>query len=191
MSGNILYFATGNAAKVKEIRAILQGLPVAIVQIDAKGKEIQSDFLEEIANESADRASNEKELPLFVEDSGLFIDSLHGFPGPYTSYAFKTIGLPGVLTLLRGIVKREALFRSVVAFCRPHERPVSFTGDAFGSIATTERGDKGFGFDPAFEPAGGDGRTFAEMTMQEKNLLSHRAKAMCAFVKWYLDSGLM
>ena len=187
MSDKILYFATGNAAKVKEISAILRGLPVNIVQIDAKGKEIQSDFLEEIANESAGRASNARKLPLFVEDSGLFIDCLHGFPGPYTSYAFRTIGPPGVLTLMQGNVKREALFRSVVSFCRPNERPVDFAGDAPGLIATTARGDKGFGFDPIFEPAGGYGRTFAEMTTQEKNLLSHRAKAVHAFVKWYLD----
>jgi len=190
MNSKILYFATGNAAKVREITAILQGLPLTIVQIDAKGKEIQSDLVEEIASESACRAAKDRKLPVFVEDSGLFIDALAGFPGPYTSYVFKTIGLPGILSLMQGINKRRAVFRSVVAFCRPGEKPVSFIGEAIGRITTSTRGSNGFGFDPVFEPEGGDGSTFAEMRMPEKNSLSHRTKAVCAFAKWYLETGL-
>jgi XTP/dITP diphosphohydrolase len=191
MNSKILYFATGNAAKVREITAILQGLPISIVQIDAKGREIQSDLVEEIASESACRAAKERKLPLFVEDSGLFIDALAGFPGPYTSYAFKTIGLQGILSLMQGINKRRAVFRSVVAFCRPGEEPVSFIGEAIGRIATSAKGSNGFGFDPVFEPEGGNGSTFAEMKMLQKNSLSHRTKAVNAFAKWYLETGLV
>ncbi len=191
MNSKILYFATGNAAKVKEVRAILRDLPFTIVRIDEKGKEIQSDFLEEIAKVSACRASRARELPLFVEDSGLFINCLRGFPGPYTSYALRTIGLSGVLTLMQGITEREAFFRSVVSFCRPNERPIGFIGEVSGFITIATRGDKGFGFDPIFEPKGGCGRTFAEMTVQEKNVLSHRARAVHAFAEWYLGSGFV
>jgi len=190
MSKMTLYFATGNASKVREIKAILQELPLTIVQVDAKGEEIQSDFLEEIANESAYRASNNRKLPLFVEDSGLFIDALRGFPGPYTSYVFKTIGLSGVLSLMQGVDRRRAVFCSVVSFCRPEGKPVSFVGEAMGRIAISARGNNGFGFDPIFEPEEGDGRTFAEMKMVEKNSVSHRTKAVCAFAKWYLELGI-
>ncbi|MEM2094242.1 MAG: XTP/dITP diphosphatase [Candidatus Bathyarchaeia archaeon] len=181
-----LYFATGNSAKLREVETILHGLPLVIVQVNAKGREIQSDLLEEVAKESAQTAANRLKIPLFVEDSGLFIDALNGFPGPYTSYVFRTIGIQGLLSLMERATCRMAVFRSVVAFCRPGEKPTCFYGEAFGKIASSARGAQGFGFDPIFEPDGGGSLTFAEMTISQKSQLSHRAKAVKAFAKWFL-----
>jgi XTP/dITP diphosphohydrolase len=83
--------------------------------------------------------------------------------------------------------KRDAYFLSVVAFSNSQERlqPNCFRGMVEGRIAFEERGRQGFGFDPIFEPFGGNGRTFAEMTTQEKNKHSHRAQALRKFAKWY------
>ena len=183
----VLYFATSNPAKVKEVEAILHGYPLVVRQVDAKGREIQSDSLQEIAEESACRAAEETQLPVFVEDAGLFIGHLEGFPGPYASYVYRTIGVEGILVLMQNVPNRRAVFYSVVAFCVPGNKPQSFTGKVEGIITNSARGG-GFGFDPIFEPKGGDNKTFGEMSLQEKNLCSHRTKAVRKLAEWYLVS---
>ena len=132
------------------------------------------------------RAARATGLPLIVEDTGLFIDALTGFPGPYAAYVLNTIGNAGILQLLDGFTSRTAEFRSTVAFCEPHGHPVSFNGIVEGRIALQGRGRHGFGFDPIFEPMGSDGRTLAEMEMAEKNQVSHRGRAVRAFAEWYV-----
>jgi XTP/dITP diphosphohydrolase len=119
-----------------------------------------------------------------VEDAGLFIEALNGFPGPFSSYVYKTIGTQGVLRLMRGIKNRNALFLSAVAFCKPKSDPQVFVGKVDGVITLKERGGYGFGFDPIFQPKGKK-KTFAEMRRGEKNKFSHRAKALRNFAEWF------
>jgi len=120
-----------------------------------------------------------------VEDAGLFVEALKGFPGPYSAYVYRTLGTRGILKLMENVEDRAASFRSVVVFSSPEHQPVCFSGEVKGRISMEERGDSGFGFDPIFEPEAGDGRTFAEMTTEEKNRYSHRAEALRRFAKWY------
>ena len=181
----LIYFATGNLHKFEEIRLILREFGVATAILNVKSLEIQSDDLEEIARTSVLHAVAAQRLPVIVEDAGLFIGVLNGFPGPYSSYVYRTIGLKGILKLLEKEDNRNADFRSIIAFCRPGEAPKSFAGTVRGSISTVERGTHGFGFDPIFIPLGGDGRTFAEMAVIEKNLYSHRAQVARKFAEWY------
>jgi XTP/dITP diphosphohydrolase len=182
----VVYFATGNKHKFAEVTEILRDFPINFERIDAKGKEIQSDSIEEIAEESATNAASKTKLSIFVEDTGLFIKHLRGFPGPYAAYAHKTIGLQGILALMKDAPTREAHFRSAIAFASPSLKTVIFQGEVVGTIATTTRGNGGFGYDPIFEPLGGEGRTFGEMSLSEKNRLSHRALAAKKFVEWYI-----
>jgi len=181
----LIYFATGNLHKFEETRLILREFGVATAILNVKSLEVQSDDLEEIARTSVLHVVAAQRLPVIVEDAGLFIGVLNGFPGPYSSYIYRTIGLKGILKLLEKEDNRNADFRSVIAFCRPGETPKSFAGTVRGSISTVERGTHGFGFDPIFIPLGGDGRTFAEMAVIEKNLYSHRAQAVRKFAEWY------
>jgi XTP/dITP diphosphohydrolase len=180
-----IYFATGNLHKFEEIQLILREFGVTTAILNVKSLEIQSDDLEEIARTSVLHVVAAQRLPVIVEDAGLFIGVLKGFPGPYSSYVYRTIGLKGILRLLEKEDDRNAVFRSVIAFCRPGETPKSFTGIVRGSISTIERGTHGFGFDPIFIPLDCDGRTFAEMATIEKNLYSHRAQAARKFAEWY------
>jgi XTP/dITP diphosphohydrolase len=87
-----------------------------------------------------------------VEDAGLFIDALSGFPGPYAAYAYKTIHNSGIVKLLEGVEDRKATFRSVISYYDGNtQAPVSFIGESRGEITTVERraqGKGGFGFDP-------------------------------------------
>jgi XTP/dITP diphosphohydrolase len=183
----LLQFATSNVNKVEEVRLILKDYPIVVEPINAKTVEIQADAIEEVASTSAKRAAQERKIPLFVEDTGFFIDALKGFPGPYASYVYKTVGRTGILKLLHGKLKRRAEFKSVVAFCIPGEEAVCFVGVVSGTISRDERGSSGFGFDSIFMPEEGFGKTFAEMTIDEKNACSHRAQSVKKFADWYLE----
>ncbi len=186
MKRKTIYFATGNKHKLVEVVDILRDYPVTVELIDTKGKEIQSNSIIEIAEESATNAAQETRLPVFVEDTGLFIHHLRGFPGPYAAYVLRTIGLQGILTIMKDVSSRDAFFRSAVAFASPSLRAVSFVGEVKGRINSEPRGISGFGYDSIFEPDGGGGRTFGEMNLSQKNRLSHRASAVKKFADWYV-----
>jgi XTP/dITP diphosphohydrolase len=126
-------------------------------------------------------------LPIFVEDAGIFVKALNGFPGPYSSYVYRTLGTKGILKLMSNIKSRGAYFQAIIAFSNPEEQPTCFIGRVKGKISLKERGTSGFGYDPIFEPSKGDGRTFAEMSTEEKNRLSHRAEALRKFAEWYIS----
>ena len=176
--------ATGNLHKVKEVAQILSEYSIEVEHVDAKVIEIQSETLEEVAKTSVVMAAEKIRGSVIVEDSGLFIESLKGFPGVYSYYIQKTIGNKGVLKLMEGVENRGAIFKSVVAYCQPGQNALTFTGEVHGKIANQERGLI-WGFDPIFIPEDGGGRTFAEMGSAEKNKISHRRKALEKFANWF------
>jgi len=183
--GKLIYFATSNINKFEEVKLTLTEYEISVAIINAKTLEIQADELEEIARAAVMYAFKAQKLPIIVEDAGLFVKSLNNFPGPYSSFVLRTIGNKGVLKLMEGVKDRRAEFLSAVAFCAPDTQPLSFNGVVEGNISFEERGKHGFGFDPIFIPREGDGRTFGEMEMEEKNKLSHRARAIRQFARWY------
>jgi XTP/dITP diphosphohydrolase len=176
--------ATTNIGKIKEFEAIFKQSSLKYRVELLKTKEIQSIDLKEIAMESVIHAYNILREPVLVEDAGLFIRALNGFPGPYSSYVYKTIGVIGILKLMSNITDRSAVFQSVIAFYSPYTGIKLFSGEAGGEISYEPRGASGFGFDPIFIPEEGDGRTFAEMEVHEKNKVSHRGKAAMKFMEW-------
>lgn len=187
--GKVVFFATGNINKFNEARSILGQYGVAVGMLKLKGDEIQSENLKEIAAKSVINAYKACHLPIFVEDAGLFIDALSGFPGPYAAYVYRTIHNDGILKLVANEKNRKAVFQSVIAFCGEDtpDEPLCFYGESRGEITLTERREKGksgFGFDPIFQPNGST-KTFAEMTIAEKNGFSHRAIAIRRFAEWY------
>jgi XTP/dITP diphosphohydrolase len=183
----VAFFVTGNIHKFNETRRVLTEYNISVAMLNIDAIEIQDDSLENIAEASAVDAAKKSNLPVFVEDAGLFIRALNGFPGSYSSYVYRTIGTEGILKLMQGERKRDAYFSSVVAFCNLQEsfEPKIFQGKVEGAITYNERGKQGFGFDPIFQPYARNGRTFAEMTTQEKNKHSHRAQALRKYAKWY------
>jgi XTP/dITP diphosphohydrolase len=188
LKGRVVFFATGNIHKFSEARSILSGYGITVGMLRVKALEIQDDSLSEIAKASVIDAFKRCHLPVIVEDAGLFINALNGFPGPYAAYAYKTIGNKGLLKLMENVDDRKATFQSAIAYCDScSAAPVCFEGEAAGKITTEERrgnGKSGFGFDPIFQPSGSE-KTFAEMTIEEKNGFSHRAKAIRKFAEWY------
>jgi len=188
MKGRFVFFATNNVNKFNEAREVLAEKEIAVGMLRIKSLEIQSESLEEIAQASVIETFQRYCLPIVVEDAGLFVDALRGFPGPYSAYVYKTLGNEGLLRLMERTDKRKAKFKSVVAyFSSQLKSPMCFDGIVSGEIVPKERktGNKmSFGFDPIFKPDNSD-KTFAEMDVVEKCKRSHRAAAFRRFAEWY------
>jgi XTP/dITP diphosphohydrolase len=173
---------TGNAGKVAELGLLLGPHGYAIEQ-DAGGyPEVQADTLAQVADAGATHLLTRLKPPFLLEDSGLFIDCLQGFPGVYSRHALDTIGCAGILALMRDTpaTRRGAHFQTHLLFVDSNGARHAFEGRCEGRIALAAAGGRGFGFDPIFVPAGGD-RTFAEMDASAKNDVSHRGKAVRSF----------
>jgi XTP/dITP diphosphohydrolase len=181
-----VYFATENRSKYLEASRVADAFGIRLKHLRLEKREIQSERLSNIASFAARQAAATSLRKVVCEDAGFFVEALRGFPGPYSSYVFKAIGIPGILKLMRGTINRNAAFQAAAAYCEPGRHPVCFTGSVEGIVSRKPKGFHGFGFDPIFIPANGDGRTFAEMPIAEKNALSHRAKAFAEFSKWFL-----
>ena len=187
--GKVAYFVTSNVHKFLEARAILAEYKIAVAKLKVEAVEIQDEKLENIARYSALDAVKNCGLPVFVEDAGIFIDALGGFPGPYSKHIYHTIGLDGVLKLMAGVENRDAYFMSVICFGGPDLEPTCFVGKVKGTISFEKKGESGFGYDPIFAPVAGDGRTFSEMSSDEKNGFSHRGMALRSFAEWFSCAG--
>lgn len=179
---SVLY-VTSNKHKFNEAQSILTQAGIVIEQYPHRPREIQSDSIEEIAQNNCERVRKEVHRPIIVEDAGMFIHHLKGFPGPYSSYVLRTIGNQGILKLMKDVNNRAAIFRSAVAFATPSQPCIIFLGETHGHISQRTRGTH-WGFDPVFIPEEGDGSTYAELKEEEKNRLSHRAKALAKLVRW-------
>jgi XTP/dITP diphosphohydrolase len=183
---NKIWMATSNIHKYLEAKKILEKFCIKLTQLNMERVEIQADDPKVIAEYSLKKI--EVNLPILVEDSGLYIDKILGFPGPYSSYVLRTIENAGILKLMKNEEFRRARFLSVVAF-KDEENFKTFIGEIRGNIAHEIRGTKGFGYDPIFIPKEGDGRTFGEMSMEEKNKMSHRARAFRALGSWIIEKN--
>ncbi len=182
---NVLYFVTGNQGKYREVAELAKKYGLVVEMLNIEKIEIQSDDIREIALFSARwvAAKIRRKIPIVVEDAGLFIEALNGFPGPYSSYVYKTLGLNGILKLLDGIENRRAYFRAVAVLEHPVLGEQVFEGIVYGRIAHYPRGTGGFGFDPIFVPEGEE-KTFAELSVSDKNKYSHRARAFRNLFEW-------
>ena len=185
-----IIFATGNEGKMKEIRLILEDLGVEILSLKDTGIafdiEENGETFEENAVIKAKAVMQETGALVLADDSGLEIDYLHGEPGVYsarylgedTSYRIKNQNL---IERLEGVPdeKRTARFVCVIAAAFPDGRVLTARGTIEGMIGYEERGEGGFGYDPIFWLPE-CGCSTAELTMEKKNELSHRGKALRA-----------
>jgi XTP/dITP diphosphohydrolase len=178
-----LYFASSNKNKFLEIENLLEkekGIKIHFSKVILK--EIQSESIIEVAEDKVKKAFNMIKEPVIVEDDGLFIKDLNGFPGIYSSFVFKTIGNKGILNLLKDNENRKASFTSIFSFF-DGKIIESFSGETTGYI-TTKILPEGWGFDPIFKPENED-KTYGQIDILKKNEISHRSKALRKFLEWY------
>ena len=185
-----LCFASNNAHKLAEIRPLLPPnvtlLSLADIGCHEELPETQ-DTLEGNARQKADYVREHYGVACFADDTGLEVNALNGEPGVYSArYAGPQRraedNVAKLLRELQAAPDRGARFRTVVALALPDGPTPTFAGAVAGHIATAPRGSGGFGYDPVFVPAEGDGRTFAEMSGAEKNQISHRARAVAGLL---------
>lgn len=167
---------TGNKGKLQEFRHELARIGVEVRQLTAEIDEVQADTLQEVVGHCLRQADGQGLGDVVLDDSGLFVEALNGFPGVYSAYAQKTLGCEGLLRLLDGRADRHARFDSCIGASVGGEHIV-VTGTIHGTIASAMKGEGGFGFDPIFIPEGKNS-TFAQMEMGEKNSISHRGRAI-------------
>jgi XTP/dITP diphosphohydrolase len=185
-----LCFASNNAHKLDEIRPLLPAgielLSLADIGCHEELPETQP-TLEGNARQKAQYVWDHFGVACFADDTGLEVDALGGEPGVYSArYAGpQREATDNVAKLLHELglqPDRRARFRTVISLVRGADEAREFSGEVPGTIAAAPIGRSGFGYDPVFVPSEGDGRTFAEMTLAEKNLLSHRARAVAGLV---------
>lgn len=186
---NGMDFASSNIDKYNEIKDLVSLMKdsIKITYRMMKLTEIQSDSLLEVAENKAIQAFKTNQKEVFVEDAGLFIETLNDFPGVYSSYVNKTIGYLGILDLLVNKVNRNATFKSIIAFY-DGRKIESFVGEIKGKIPFQPT-NGGWGFDPIFVPENLD-LTFGQMDLKTKNKISHRKIALNKFLKWYSSQRL-
>ena len=184
-----LGLVTSNAGKGHELAAVLEPLGHAVTQRELGYPEVQAPTLEAVVEIGLEwLAQNHPGEALLIDDAGLFVDALGGFPGVYSRHAWDTIGPAGVLARLGNGEERNAEFRCVLGLLLPDGGHQLFHGSCRGSVTRAPRGDGGFGYDPIFIPEG-DKRTFAELPLAEKNGISHRGRALAELVEYLGDSS--
>lgn len=137
--------------------------------------ELQADSLAEVVEFGLRWLYERHGRPMIIDDSGLFVDALGGWPGVFSADAYKKVGCDGLLKLMGGLRHRTARFECVAGYIDADGIRTA-VGTCEGMITEEKRGEGGFGYDPIFVPTGHD-QTFAEMDMEDKNLISHRGKA--------------
>jgi XTP/dITP diphosphohydrolase len=192
-----LLIATTNPGKQRELRELLQGIPVELVTLDSLGLKVE---VEETGSTYAENAALKAEtlcrltgLPALADDTGLEVDLLGGRPGLHSA---RFSPLPGatdadrrqkLLTELKGKpTPWTAHFHCTVAVAFPGEQTRLFDGDVFGEIFTEERGDHGFGYDRIFYIPDA-GKSLAEIDLEYKNEFSHRAVAVRKAIPFLLE----
>ena len=178
-----LVFATNNRHKLLEIISIAPA-EIEIIGLKELGFEGEipetHETIEENSLEKAEFISRKFSIACFAEDTGLMVDALQGAPGVYSArYAGESAtfddNVNKLLSKMNGITNRQARFKTVITYYN-NSSYVQFVGITEGEITEERRGESGFGYDPLFKPDGSK-KTYAEMTLEEKNSFSHRKKS--------------
>ena len=189
-----IVLASRNQNKIEELRAILEPLDIELLAApdfpELEEVEEDGDTLEYNALKKARYVHQVTGLPSLADDTGLEVDALDGRPGVYSArFAGENVtyqqNVDKLLHLLKSwpnIGDRKARFRTVIAFIEDHNEHV-FEGRCEGHITPDQRGTGGFGYDPVFLPDGFE-QTFAELSLETKNQISHRGRAVQAFIEW-------
>lgn len=171
-----LVFVTSNAGKLREAEAVLGRV---LDHCDLDLPEIQSLDLREVVRDKAGRAARRLGRPVLVEDTGLELAGLGGFPGPLVRWVLASVGAEGIARMAQAFGDPGATARCLLC-AADGEAEVFGEGVVVGSIAERPRGRGGFGWDCVFVPEWPGGRTYGEMSDKEKNAISHRCRAFAA-----------
>ena len=184
----ILKVLTSNPGKVREYQKAFDDMGIVMEHHHIPYDEIQTSELEEVVKKGMEELRAKGLKDFIIDDSGMFVHALKGFPGVYSAYGQKTIGNSGILKLMENVDDRSATFKCCIG-CDIDGKTIMVTGKCDGFILHEERGTGGFGYDPIFSPDGR--RSFAEISVEEKNTMSHRGNAVKLLRQELVASGLL
>lgn len=179
-------FVTKNPLKAKEVESILGNVGVKIIPVSLKIHEIQTESIEDIVRDKVLKAFNMVGKPLFIEHTGLYIDSLEGFPGGLTQVFWDKLKADKFSQLFGQLEDDILTAKTVIAYCDA-KKIYTFEGEIKGRVAPEPRGPRDFQWDPVFIPDGYD-ETFAEMG-QRKSEISMRKIAFEKFRDFLLQGS--
>jgi XTP/dITP diphosphohydrolase len=145
---------TSNKMKFLVAKNAVKGLPVELEQLKLETPELQDMNVCEVAKFSARWAADKLQKPVIKSDQGFYIEALNGFPGAYMHDVEATIGKEGFKRIMTGIKNRKAKYVETLAFCKPGEEPIIFTGEKHGALSENFEGEEGYGVDFLFIPSG-------------------------------------
>jgi len=177
-----IIFVTKNKWKFEEVREMLRGSGIRLVQRGMELDEIQDKDVEKVAARKAQDAYFILNKPVLAEDTGLYIKAMNGYPGSLIRHFFYSIGPQGIIDFLKGN-DREATAATALAYC-DSEGLHSFTGEVSGTVSRQIKGTSRFDWDCIFVPEGHE-ETYGEMKVSHKNNISQRRKALDGFVTWF------
>ena len=191
-----LVFATNNLNKLKEVQGLIpQHIKLLSLKEIGCHEDIPEtqDTIEGNAIQKAEYVKNKYNYDCFADDTGLQVDALNGAPGVYSArYAGEqrnaNDNMNKLLQELKPYDNRTAQFKTVIAL-HINKQLYTFTGICKGEITTTKKGNKGFGYDPIFKP-NGSSHTFAELSLEEKNKIGHRGKAVSKLVSYLNNTNV-
>lgn len=178
-----IYYITGNKEKFRETKMIIP----EIKQLEIDLPEIQEIDPEKIIKAKIEAAKEHKQGRIFIDDASLYLEAMNGLPGPLIKWFLKTIGNDGLYKIAKCFGNFEAKARLVIGYSDGNNEIHYFAGEVKGKIVEP-RGETRFGWDPIFQPDGYE-KTYAEMTIEEKNEMSHRRMALNK-LKEYLKNEL-
>ncbi len=181
----MLKFITSNEHKYLEVSVAFEKVGLPLSWYRKKYEEIQADDNAVICRDSCIKLGKDIEQPFFIDDTGLYIEQLNGFPGPYASYVQDTIGNTGIIKLASG---SNAYFKTVISLMQDN-KVQQFTGILKGTIADKENNGNKFGYDPIFIPDGYD-LALSQLSPAEKNLISHRGKAINNLINFLILNNI-
>jgi XTP/dITP diphosphohydrolase len=149
-----LVYVTGNAFKLAVAERALEGSGIVLVQKALDAPEIQSDSVEDVAIYAGEWACRQLGEPVVVTDGGFYIEALNGFPGPFVKFVNQWLTAQDLLDLVRGKDERRIVARDCLAYCRPGEKPVTFSGSYPGGLATVPGEGNGRPIERVFIPVG-------------------------------------
>lgn len=187
-----VHFATKNAGKVHSLQLVLSEYDIEVIQVPLEMPEPRYDSLDEIARDKVLAAYAAIQKPCIAVDAGCFVDSLHGFPGPYVNYVLRTIGIDGILRLAEGRPREARLRNTLAYFAETEETPQCFSSGVEGTISLTPRGEeREYHWSRLFQifiPHGRN-KTLAEMSLDEYNAwrleISRDNSSTRDFGQWY------
>lgn len=187
---NTILLVSGNKIKIDIAQNTLKNLPIELITQGLETPEIQSTEVEEIALFSASWAAKELNNMVIVTDAGYYIEGLNGFPGPFIKYVNQWFTTQNFLDLMKNTSNRKVVVKETLAFCKPHEKPISFTNIVSGVISHEPRGKGNSPIDELFIPDGFS-EPLSQLTHEEMVAFWVKQSAHWKQLEAYLETELI